>query len=179
MKWQALRAAAVLGMSGLLVTGCSDSGGAKPSDRPPAASAASSSAPSAEPVSVKAEAAEKVKLAVEKRISADERKFGSGVNSPCSTSSPRMFTAPCKAAADATSDAAGLALTEIDGRQGFATLDSVARKLQAAVRTYQTLGCATEPTAADTRTACLEPAAVIAQGFTDLRDGANAGLAGR
>ncbi|WP_158754761.1 hypothetical protein [Streptomyces sp. NRRL F-2580] len=183
MKWQALRAAAVLGMSGLLITGCSDSEGAKPSDHPPAATAASaaapSSAPSAEPVSARAQAAEKVKLAVEKRISADERQFGSGVNSPCSTSSPQMLTAKCKAAADATSDAAGLALTEIDGRQGFATLDSAARKLQTAVRTYETLGCATEPTAADTRTACLEPAAVIAQGFADLRGGANAGLAGK
>ncbi|MFB7179486.1 hypothetical protein ACFCYI_17465 [Streptomyces sp. NPDC056257] len=196
MKWQVLRAAAVLGVSGLLVTGCSDSEGAKPSDRPPAAatsdaatsdttasdttaSDAPASAPSAEPLSAKAQAAEKVKLAVEKRISADERQFGSGVNSPCSTSSPRMFTATCKAAADATSDAAGVALTEIDGRQGFATLDSVARKLQTAVRTYHTLGCATGPTAADTRTACLEPAAVIAQGFDDLRGGANAGLAGK
>jgi hypothetical protein len=41
------------------------------------------------------------------------------------------------------------------------------------------LGCATGPTAADVRRACLDPAAVIAQGFSDLRDGANLGLAGK
>ncbi|MFE0646649.1 hypothetical protein ACFW2Y_34370 [Streptomyces sp. NPDC058877] len=174
MKWQALRAVAALGLSGVLITGCSDSEGVNRSDRPSA-----SSSPSIEPVSAKAEAAEKVKLAVEERISADEQQFGSGTNSPCSTSSPQMFTAKCKAAADATSEAAGLALREINGRQGFATLDSVARKLQDAVRTYGTLGCATGPTAADTRKACLEPAAVIAQGFPDLRSGANLGLAGK
>ncbi|MFE6456690.1 hypothetical protein ACFVP0_04395 [Streptomyces cinereoruber] len=120
-----------------------------------------------------------MKLVVEERISVDEGQFGSGTNSPCSTSSPQMFTAKCKAAAAATSEAAGLALREINGRQGFATLDSVARKLQDAVRTYGTLGCATSPTAANTRKACLEPAAVIAQGFPDLRSGANSGLAGK
>ncbi|MFJ3727126.1 hypothetical protein ACIPYQ_31820 [Streptomyces sp. NPDC090045] len=181
MKWQVpLRAVAMLGLSGVLVTGCSDSEGANRSEQPPASSPSpSSSTPSVEPVSAKAQAAEKVKLAVERRISAGERQFGSGTNSPCSTFSPQLFTAKCKAAADATSDAAGLALSEIDGRQGFATLDSVARKLQAAVGTYTSLGCATGPTAADTRTACLEPAAVIAQGFADLRGGANAGLAGK
>ncbi|MFF0476547.1 hypothetical protein [Streptomyces sp. NPDC004284] len=174
MKWHALRAVAMLGLSGVLITGCSDSEGVNRSDQPSA-----SPSPSSEPVSTKAQAAEKVKLAVEERVSADERQFGSGTNSPCSTSSPQMFTAKCKAAADATSDAAGLALSEINGRQGFATLDSVARKLQAAVRTYESLGCATGPTAADTREACLEPAAVIAQGFADLRSGANLGLAGK
>ncbi len=90
-----------------------------------------------------------------------------------------MFTAKCQAAADATSSAADLALRQINGRQGFATLDSVARRLQVAVRTYGTLGCAKGPTAADTRKACLVPTAVIAQGFPDLRDGANLGLAGK
>ncbi|XUZ26889.1 hypothetical protein ACQVDT_18855 [Streptomyces sp. RMIT01] len=173
IKWQVLRAVAVVGLSGVLITGCNDSEGAKRSDQP------SVSSSSVEPVSAKAQAAEKVKLAVEERISVDEGQFGSGTNSPCSTSSPQMFTAKCKAAADATSEAAGLALREINGRQGFATLDSVARKLQDAVRTYGTLGCATGPTAADTRKACLEPAAVIAQGFPDLRSGANRGLAGK
>jgi hypothetical protein len=174
MKWRALRAVAMLGLSGVLITGCSDSEGVNRSGQPSV-----SPSPSSEPISAKAQAAEKVKLALEERISADERQFGSGTNSPCSTSSPQMFTAKCKAAADATSEAAGLALSEINGRQGFTTLDSVARKLQAAVRTYETLGCATGPTAADTREACLEPAAVIAQGFPDLRSGANLGLAGK
>ncbi|MFE3635042.1 hypothetical protein [Streptomyces sp. NPDC059168] len=174
MKWQALRAVAVLGLSGILVTGCDGSGGDNRSDRPSV-----SSSPSTEPVSAKAQAAEKVKLAVEERVSADEKQFGSGTDSPCSTSSRLVFTAKCEAAADATSKAAGLALREIDGRRGFATLDSVARKLQAAARTYGTLGCATDPTAADTRKACLEPAAVVAAGFPDLRDGANLGLAGK
>ncbi|MFB7454504.1 MULTISPECIES: hypothetical protein [unclassified Streptomyces] len=174
MKWQALRAVTVLGLSGVLITGCSDSEGVNRSDQPSASASVSS-----EVVSTKAQAAEKVKLAVEESISTDEQQFGSGANSPCSTSSSQMFTTKCKAAADATSEAADLALSEINGREGFATLDSVARKIQAAVRTYETLGCATGPTAADTRKACLEPAAVIAQGFPDLRSGANLGLAGK
>ncbi|MFD7877006.1 hypothetical protein ACFV5G_23395 [Streptomyces sp. NPDC059766] len=174
IKWRVLRAVAVVGLSGVLITGCNDSEGANRSDQPSV-----SSSPSIEPVSAKAQAAEKVKLAVEERISVDEGQFGSGTNSPCSTSSPQMLTAKCKAAADATSEAAGLALREINGRQGFATLDSVARKLQDAVRTYGTLGCATGPTPADTRKACRESAAVIAQGFPDLRSGANLGLAGK
>ncbi|MFD9001571.1 hypothetical protein ACFV0T_11470 [Streptomyces sp. NPDC059582] len=174
MKWHALRVVAMSGLSGALVMGCSASGGVSRSDQ----TSASPSSPS-ESVSAKALAAENVKLAVEERISADEQRFGSGTNSPCSTSSPRMFTAKCEAAADATSAAAGLALSEINGPQGFATLDSVARKLQAAVSTYETLGCAAGPTAADTREACLKPAAIIAQGFADLRDGANSGLAGK
>ncbi|MGA5495806.1 hypothetical protein ACPCSP_15725 [Streptomyces cinereoruber] len=174
MKRQVLRAAAVVGLSGAVITGCSGSEGADRTDQ-----SSASSSPSVEPVSAKAQAAQKVKLVVEERISVDEGQFGSGTNSPCSTSSPQMFTAKCKAAAAATSEAADLALREINGRRGFATLDSVARKLQDAVRTYGTLGCATSPTAADTRKACLEPAAVIAQGFPDLRSGANLGLAGK
>jgi hypothetical protein len=168
MKSQALRAVAMLGLAGSLVTGCSDSVAEDRPGRP-----TPSASPSNEPVST----AEKVKLALETRISADEQGFGSGTHSPCSTSSPQMFTAKCKAAAEATSSAAGLALSEINGREGFATLRSVAQKLQAAVRTYEQLGCATGPTASDTRHACLDPAAVIAQGFDDLRDGANLGLA--
>jgi hypothetical protein len=90
-----------------------------------------------------------------------------------------MFTAQCKAAAEATAGAAELVLAEVEGRAGFATLQSVARGIQAAVRSYERLGCAAEPTAAGTRHACLRPAAVIAQGFDDLRDGANLALAGR
>ncbi|WP_435190068.1 hypothetical protein [Streptomyces sp. bgisy126] len=174
MKWQVLRVMAVVGLSGVLVTGCSEPEGANRTDRPSA-----SSSPSVEPVSPKAQAAERVKLAVEGHVSAGEGQSGSGTNSPCSTSSPQVFTAKCEAAADATSEAADLALREIDGRQGFATLDAVGRKLQAAVRTYGTLGCATGPTAADTRKAWLEPATVIAQGFPDLRSGASSGLSGK
>ncbi|WP_432113199.1 hypothetical protein [Streptomyces sp. S1] len=178
MKRQALRVLAVVGLSGALVTGCSGSSeDARRTDQPSAS--ATSSSPSVERVPSKVQAAEKVKSAVEARLSADEARFGSGTNSPCSTSSPQVFTAKCEAAADATSGAADLALREIGGRQGFATLDSAARKVRAAVRTYGTLGCATGPTAAATRTACMEPAAVIAQGFPDLRSGANAGLLGK
>lgn len=101
------------------------------------------------------------------------------MESSCSATSPQLFTSQCQATADATSDAAELALREIGGRTGFATLDASARKIQAAVRTYESLGCATGPTAADVRRECLDPAAVIAQGFSDLRDGANLGLAGK
>ncbi|MEU5438285.1 hypothetical protein AB0G73_33715 [Streptomyces sp. NPDC020719] len=132
-----------------------------------------------DPVSAKAQAAEKVKSTLEASISAGEQQFGSGTKSPCSTSSPRMFTPKCKAAAGAVSGSADLAVQQIDGRAGFATLDSVARKLQAAVHTYEQLGCAAGPTAPRTRHACLAPAAAIAQGFDDLRGGANLALAGK
>jgi hypothetical protein len=179
MKWYAVRAAAVVGLSGLLVTGCGHSQGKNRSGRPNVSGSVPSEPVPAKAQAAKAQAAEKVKLAVEERISADEEQFGSGMKSPCSTSSSQMFTAKCEAAADATSRAAGLALSEIHGRAGFATLDSVARKLQADVRAYEDLGCATAPTATGTRKACLGPAAVIAQGFDDLRDGANLALAGK
>ncbi|MCX5189038.1 hypothetical protein [Streptomyces sp. NBC_00268] len=183
MKWDALRAVAALGVAAAIITGCRNSNGG-PSTQPSATSAAPtiSATPSRESVpaqSSRALAAEKVKSAVELRISADEKEFGSGVNSPCSTSSSELFTAKCRAAADATSSAAGLALREIDGRAGFATLASTARRLQVAVQQYEQLGCATGPAAADTRHACLAPAALIAQGLDDLRDGANLALAGK
>ncbi|MEU3597547.1 hypothetical protein ABZ714_02235 [Streptomyces sp. NPDC006798] len=90
-----------------------------------------------------------------------------------------MLGAKCQAAADATSGAADEALNAINGRRGFTTPDSVASKLQDAVRTYEKLGCAMGPTAAKTRTACLKPTATIAQGFPDLRDGANLRPAGQ
>jgi hypothetical protein len=176
MQRYAVRAAAVLGLVAVFCTGCGGSGGEGRSARPSGSSAPPSSEP---PAPTKAEIAEKVKNALEERISADEEKLGSGVESSCSPTSPQLFTAKCQAAADVTSDAADLALREIDGRAGFATLDASARKVQAAVRRYESLGCATEPAAADIRRACLDPAAVIAQGFSDLRDGANLGLAGK
>jgi hypothetical protein len=181
MKRDTLRAMAILGVAAAIITGCGNSHDG-PSTQPSTQPSATSVAPSSESVpaqSPKALAAEKVKSAVERRIAADEDKFGSGVNSPCSTSSPELFTAKCRAAAEATSSAAGLALREIDGRAGFATLNSTARRLQTAVRQYEQLRCASEPAAADTRHACLAPAALIAQGLNDLRDGANLALAGK
>ncbi|MFE3263015.1 hypothetical protein [Streptomyces sp. NPDC059215] len=146
--------------------------------KPPVSSVAPSRA-SVPAQSPKALAAEKVKTAMERRIAADEEKFGSGVNSPCSTSSPELFTAKCRDAAEATAGAAGLALSEIDGRAGFATLGTTARRLQGAVRQYEQLRCASGPTAAVTRHACLAPAALLAQGLDDLRDGVNLALAGK
>lgn len=174
MKWHVRGTATAVGLSALLLTGCSHSAGEAPST--PTAAASS---PSAGSRAERAEIAERVRSSVEDRVSADEQRFGSGVNSPCSTSSPRMFTAQCKAAAEATAGAAGLALAEVKGRAGFATLRSAASGIQAAVRSYERLGCATGPTAAGTRHACRHPAAVVAQGFDDLRDGADLALAGR
>ena len=122
--------------------------------------------------------AEHVKTLVEGRISPDETRFGSGTGSPCATSSARMFTAACGSAATATGADAAFVRQQIQPHQGFATLRSVTDKLMTAVSTYSRLGCAANPTAAATRHACLDPAAVIAQGFPDLRDGANLGLHG-
>lgn len=177
MKRETLRAVATLSVAVAIITGCDNS-----HDGASAQPSATSAAPSHESVPAESSrglAAEKVKSAVDRRIMADEDKFGSGVNSPCSTSSSDLFTAACRAAAEATSSAAGLALREIDGRAGFATLDSTARRLQTAVRQYEQLGCASRPAAAETRHACLAPAALIAQGLDDLRDGANLALAGK
>ncbi|MGW2820122.1 hypothetical protein ACWC24_03850 [Streptomyces sp. NPDC001443] len=177
MKWKSPGppASTALALSAVLLTGC----GSPAAKSTPLSATSASASVAAEPVPAKARAAEAVKLAVEDRISADEATFGSGTQSPCAAASPQLFTAKCEAAARATAKAADLALDRIDGRKGFTTLDSVARKLRTAVDTYDRLGCATGPTAADTRHACLGPAAVIAQGFDDLRDGANAALAGR
>ncbi|GAA0612572.1 hypothetical protein [Streptomyces crystallinus] len=168
-------AVALVGLSTALVAGCSDSADEGRSARPSGTTAS----PLGEAVSAKAQAAEKLKLALEESISAGEQRFGSGTNSPCATSSPLMFTAKCKAAAGAVSQVADQATTEINGRPGFATLASVARKIKNANHTYNQLGCATAPTAPQTRHACLAPAAVVAQGFDDLRDGANLALAGK
>ncbi|MET8808418.1 hypothetical protein [Streptomyces sp. NPDC004546] len=121
--------------------------------------------------------ADKVKSAAEWRPSAHEERFGSGGSSPCSTASAKKFTQECGAAGKATGEDAWFALTQISGQDGFATLRSVAEKIQKAAARYQEVGCATNPTEAATRQACLTPATVLAQGFPDLRDGANLGLA--
>ncbi|MCX4529784.1 MULTISPECIES: hypothetical protein [unclassified Streptomyces] len=172
-----VRAAALLCLAGALVTGCSggaDGGGGD--GRPDAAGQA---ALAADAVPDKVRIAENVKSALEVRISTGEGRFGSGTNSPCATSSPRVFTEECGEAADYTREAARFALDEIDGRSGFATLGNAARKLDKAAAAYRDLGCAKAPSAAAARKACLDPAAVVAQGFPDLRSGANKGLAGK
>ncbi|MEU9442979.1 hypothetical protein AB0D42_19055 [Streptomyces sp. NPDC048304] len=177
MKRHAFLAIAVMSLSTAVITGCS--GAHQAGSAQPSATSAARAQKSSPPRSPRVFAAEKVKSDLEASISADEDTFGSGESSPCSTSSPRMFTSECGAAARATSDIAALALREINGRAGFKTLTSTARKLQAAVREYERLSCATAPAAAETRRSCLSPAAVIAQGFEDVRSGANLALAGR
>jgi hypothetical protein len=160
-----------------LLSACTSSGNDAGSESTP--SARVSAANSVDPVSEKAATADKVKSAVEARLSVHEERFGSGGSSPCSTASAKMFTQECADAAKATGEDASFALTQISGQDDFATLRSVAEKIQKAAATYQELGCATNPMKAATRQACLEPAAVLAQGFPDLRDGANLGLAGK
>ncbi|MDT0268613.1 hypothetical protein RM844_20215 [Streptomyces sp. DSM 44915] len=51
--------------------------------------------------------------------------------------------------------------------------------IEEAAATYRGTECATDPTAEALRADRLEAAAIIAQGFPDLRDGANLALAGR
>ncbi|MFB7510366.1 hypothetical protein [Streptomyces broussonetiae] len=165
------------GISALaLLAGCSDA----PAEPNPhrAASPAASAGQAEAPQSSKAAVADHVKTVMEGRLSPDETRFGSGTGSPCSTSSAGMFTAKCGSAAKATGADASFALEQIERHEGFATLRDVAEKLRIAVTRYQQLGCADNPTEAATRHACLEPAALIAQGFPDLRGGANLGLRG-
>lgn len=178
MKRHAPWTAALLGLMAICGTGCG--GAAAPAKASPTATASASPSASAQ-VAVNAGElnAEKVKTDLETRIETGETAFGSGSSSPCSPSSPQLFTARCASAADATLAVAAQALRDVDGRSGFATLDGVARKLRAAGRDYDTLGCANGPAAADVRQKCLVPASVLAQGFEDLRDGANLALAGR
>ncbi|WP_328300212.1 hypothetical protein OG389_22185 [Streptomyces sp. NBC_00435] len=154
-------------------------GGAVVGDAAPSAGASADPSPFADPVSEKAATAEKVKSAVEARLSVHEARFGSGGTSPCSTGSAKMFTQDCDAAVRTTNDDAAFALTQIGGHEGFATLSAAAQKIQQAAARYQELGCAKNPADAADRQACLAPASVLAQGFPDLRSGANLGLAGK
>ncbi|MDX3215457.1 hypothetical protein PV318_07965 [Streptomyces sp. ME02-6991-2B] len=159
----------------VLLAGCSSSHASSP-DR--TASPAVSTDRVEDPGSSKAAVAEDVKTALEERLGPDEVRFGSGTGSPCSTSSARMFTAECGSAAEAAAADASFALQLIERREGFAALRSAAERLRTAVSRYQQLGCADDATGVSTRHACLEPAALIAQGFPDLRGGANLGLRG-
>jgi hypothetical protein len=165
------------GMAALaLLTGCS---GARSEPHPGRAASPTASAHRAQaPRSSKAAVADHVKAVLEDRLSPDETRFGSGTGSPCSTSSATMFTAACASAAEATGADASFALRQIRRHEGFGTLRSVAHKLRTAATTYRRLGCSDNPARAATRRACLEPAALIAQGFPDLRDGADLGLRG-
>ncbi|MEV6042245.1 hypothetical protein [Streptomyces xanthochromogenes] len=164
-----------------LLAGCGGSGGSTAPDSTVdvTPSAGAPAGRSAAPASDRAAVAEKVKSAVEAQLSLDEGRFGSGSNSPCATASAKMFTRQCAAAAKGTNADASFALAQVDGHEGFAALRSVAREIQNSAAAYQRLGCAANPSKAATRHACLEPAAVLAQGFPDLRDGANLGLAGK
>ncbi|MCF1508125.1 hypothetical protein [Streptomyces glomeratus] len=166
------------GMTALaLAAGCS-AAPAEPKPGRAAASPAASAGRAEAPRSSQAAVAEHVKTILEDRLSPGETRFGSGTGSPCSTSSAGMFTAECVSAAEATGADASIALEQIGRHEGFATLRSVAEKLRTAVARYQRLGCAGNPAKASTRHACLEPAALIAQGFPDLRSGADLGLRG-
>jgi len=177
MKRHAPWTAAVLGLLAIFGTGCDSSAPDPAPDPVPAKAAPTATVNSA--ANAKKLSAEKVKTDLEARIAAGETQFGSGSASSCSPASPQLFTARCAAAADATLDVAAVALRDIGGRAGFTTLDGVARKLRTAGRDYDGLDCAHGPTAADVRHKCLAPAAVLAQGFEDLRDGANLALAGK
>ncbi|MEU3981469.1 hypothetical protein AB0F77_15390 [Streptomyces sp. NPDC026672] len=178
MKRKHLRLATCgVAAAGVLLSACGGSGDGAGADVVP--SVKGSVARSVEPVSGKAATAEAVKSAVESRLTVHEGRFGSGGKSPCSTASAEVFTQACGAAVTATNDDASFALTRISGQEGFATLRSVAQEIQKAAATYRQLGCELNPVKAATRRACLAPAATLAQGFPDLRDGVNLGLAGK
>ncbi|MGI5512410.1 hypothetical protein [Streptomyces sp. CA-106131] len=170
--WMACAGTAALA----LLAGCSGAPAEPSPDRAASPTASTGQAKAAQ--SSKAVLTEHVKTVLEDRLSPDETRFGSGKGSPCSTSSAVMFTAQCGSAAEATAADASFALEQIERHEGFETLRSVAGKLRTAVTRYEQLGCAGNPTGAATRHACLEPAALIAQGFPDLRSGANLGLQG-
>lgn len=90
-----------------------------------------------------------------------------------------MFTPACQGAADAVGQDAAQALKVISGKTGFATLRSAATRLQKAVDQYNALACSKAPSETSVRHQCLAPAAEIAQGEPDLREGVNMGLSGQ
>ncbi|SHN22558.1 hypothetical protein SAMN05216499_12716 [Actinacidiphila paucisporea] len=90
-----------------------------------------------------------------------------------------MFTPACQVAADAVGQDATQALKVISGKTGFATLRSTATRLQKAVDQYNALACSKAPSKTSVRHQCLAPAAEIAQGEPDLREGVNMGLSGQ
>lgn len=170
-------AVTIVAAAAMLTAACS---GSQPTPAPTASGLTSTAASaSADAPSARQSAAEQVQTVVGAQIATDEAEYGEGTNSPCSTSSAQMFSKTCAQAVAATGKDATLALTQIQGRNGFATLTTVARNLQSAVHTYQQLGCATKTTSDTTRHACLVPAATIAQGFPDLQNGVTLGLSGK
>ncbi|MFC7219227.1 hypothetical protein ACFQLX_13770 [Streptomyces polyrhachis] len=165
------------GAAAAVITLLSACSGTQQEDRPEKPGHAAAEQSTAK--SAKVALAEGLKTALEERLSVHENRYGSGTESVCSTASPKMFSRECAEAAATTGEDAAYALARIEGKEGYATLRSVARKLQAATADYERLACATNPTDPATRKACLDPAAAIAQGTTDLRDGTRLGLAGR
>lgn len=123
--------------------------------------------------------AEAVQSTLGNRLDTDEEHYGSGTGSPCSTSSRKVLTSACAVVVQATGQDAQAALHQIQGHPGFATLRATAGHINSAARQYQRLGCAVDPADATARQDCLASAAVVAQGFSDLRDGITLGLAGR
>lgn len=167
---------AVLMVSGLLLTGCTTDG---KSHTPPAPAEQHTSAAQDSGVSKAGRIAEAVQQTLAPWLNGNEDRFGSGTNSPCSTSHASMFTSACQSVADAAGQDAARALAAISGKSGFATLRSVATRLQQAVDKYTTLRCAHAPSDTSVRHQCLDPAAQIAQAESDLRGGVNMGLAGQ
>lgn len=174
----ASRGAVLLAASGLLLAGCTT---AAETHAPPAAAARPASAADDQGVAraARAREAEAVQQAMTARLNSNEERFGSGTNSPCSTSRSSMFTSACADVATAVGQDAKAALAAISGKSGLATLRSVATRLQQAADRYDSLGCAHAPSDTSVRHQCLDPAAQIAQGYPDLRDGVNMGLAGQ
>lgn len=167
--------AAVLAVSGLWLTGCSSAG----KSHTPSAPAQHTSTANDPSLSPAGRAAQGVQATLLPQLNAHEEHFGSGTNSACSTSQSSVFTSACADIATVVEQDANQALTAVSGKSGFATLRSVAKRLQQAVGEYNALGCAHDPSNYSVRHRCLEPAAQIAQGDNDLRDGVNMGLAGR
>jgi pectin methylesterase-like acyl-CoA thioesterase len=181
----ASRVAIALAAGGVLLAGCSAGG---KDDAPKASNAEHTSTSqdlgatqgsAATPQAGRAAQAENVQHTLSPQLTANEQHFGSGVNSPCSTSRSSMFTPACQDAADAVGQDAAQALKVISGKPGFATLRSTATRLQQVVGQYNALGCSKAPSETSVRHQCLAPAAEIAQGEPDLREGVNMGLSGQ
>jgi hypothetical protein len=163
-------------MSGLLLTGCTT--GTK-SHTPPTPAERHTGAAQDSGESRAGHVAEGVQQTLAPFLNAHEERFGSGTNSPCSTARSSMFTSACGDVATVVGQDAARAAAAVSGKSGFATLRSVATRLQQAVDQYTALRCAHAPGDTSVRHQCLAPAAQIAQGEPDLRDGVNMGLAGR
>lgn len=122
--------------------------------------------------------AERVKTRLDPMIDDLRSRFGEGANSPCSSSSSKLFTSRCSEAVEETGRIARAAVDLIQSSAKYETLRSVTDRVLTAERGYAEAQCSQSPSDPSQRAKCLDHGAVIAQAPVDLHQGVVAGLLG-